>query len=243
MINLLRSIRWYFKFFVLMFMTHTYIPILARYEKTKGKEFAVQWAYNKMRKWCVARVKDSGIRVIVSGEENVPTDTNVLFVSNHQGDFDIPILVACVPKDKSFVAKAELGKAKILKRWIDYLGCVLIDRSDMKQSMKAILEAIDLIKKGKTMVIFPEGKRSRSSQIGEFKAGSFKLATKTNVPIVPITIDGSYKVKEQNNNIIIPADVTVHIHEPIITKNLSKQEKDNLPELVKSIIASKLPSN
>lgn len=243
MIDLLRSIKWYFKFFFLMFMTHTYIPIINKYEKTKGHEYALEWAYTKMKKWCKARVKDSGIKVCVYGEENIPSDTNVLFICNHQGDFDIPILVACVPKHKSFVAKIELGQWKILKRWMDYLGCVLVDRKDMKQSAKAILEAINLIKKGKTMVIFPEGKRSRSDELGEFKAGSFKLATKTNVPIVPITIDGSYKVKEQNNNIIKPTSVNVYVHEPIIVKDLSKEEKDSLPEVVKQIIASKLPQN
>ena len=90
------------------------------------------------------------------------------------------------------------------------------------------------------MVIFPEGTRSKCGQIGEFKAGSFKLATKAKVPIVPITIDGTYKLLEANRGRIRPADVRVTIHPAIQTEGISREEEYALPERVKGIISSVL---
>ena len=86
------------------------------------------------------------------------------------------------------------------------------------------------------MVVFPEGTRSKCDEMGEFKAGSFKLATKSKVPIVPVTIDGSYKILEGSKYRICPAKVNVYIHEPIETENLSKQCESKLPEMVEKII-------
>ena len=90
------------------------------------------------------------------------------------------------------------------------------------------------------MVIFPEGTRSKGDEMGEFKAGSFKLATKAKVPIIPVTIKGSYKLMEANGNKIKPDMVEIFIHPEIPTADLSKEELSNLPEKVKSIIGSKL---
>ena len=106
----------------------------------------------------------------------------------------------------------------------------------MKQSAKTILEGIKLLKSGHSMVVFPEGKRSKCDEMGEFKAGSFKLATKSKVPIIPVTIDGSYKILEGSHYRICPAKVNVYIHEPIETANLSKESESKLPEMVEKII-------
>jgi len=115
-----------------------------------------------------------------------------------------------------------------------------MDRSNLRKSAAAIIEGVKIIKAGHSLVIFPEGTRSKGGPLGEFKAGSFKLATKSNAPIVPITINGSYKLMEANNNRIKAANVELFIHPPIETKNLSKEEQEKLPTVVKEIIASKL---
>ena len=189
------------------------------------------------------RIKDSGATINVFGKENIPKDRNVVFISNHQGDFDIAIFMALIPKEKGFVAKIELNKIPILRTWMKYLGCVFMDRNDLKQSLKTINEAISFIKKGHSMVIFPEGTRSKGDKMGDFKAGSFKLATKTNTPIIPVTIDGSYKLKEQNNGFIKPDVVNVYIHNPLYLDNMSNEDKENLHIIVKNIIKDKLPNN
>ena len=236
-----RTIKWYFKFVFLLYITYPRLKKAEKLLKDNEIEEFHKYSFYQTSNWAKNRIKDSGANINVFGTENIPKDENVVFISNHQGDFDIAIFMALIPKEKGFVAKIELTKIPILRTWMKYLGCVFMDRKDLKQSLKTINEAIKFIKDGHSMVIFPEGTRSKSDKIGDFKAGSFKLATKTNCPIVPVTIDGSYKIKEKNNGIIKPAEVNVYIHKPIYTLNLSQEEKENLPNKVKEIIESKLP--
>ncbi len=238
-----RTIKWYFKFMFMLFITYPRLKKAERLLKNnKMKEF-YNYSFYQTSNWAMNRIKDSGATINVYGKENIPEDRNVVFISNHQGDFDIAIFMALIPKEKGFVAKIELNKIPILRTWMKYLGCVFMDRKDLKQSLKTINEAIGFIKKGHSMVIFPEGTRSKGDNMGEFKAGSFKLATKTNAPIVPVTIDGSYKLKERNNGRIKPDTVNVYIHKPIYMENISNEEKEHLPTIVKNIIKEKLPKN
>ena len=111
-----------------------------------------------------------------------------------------------------------------------------MDRSDIRQSLKVINQAADHLKKGYSMVIFPEGTRSKGETLGEFKPGSLKLGLKAGVPIVPITISGSYKIMEQNGFIIKPAHVEIIISDPIPTIGLTKEQAAELPEKVYQMI-------
>jgi 1-acyl-sn-glycerol-3-phosphate acyltransferase len=147
-----------------------------------------------------------------------------------------------IDKPKGFIAKIEMLKIPLIRTWMKFINCVFIDRSTPRKSAKAIIDGVEILKNGTSLVIFPEGTRSRSDIIGEFKAGSFKLATKANVPIIPITVNGSYRLMEQNNNRIKPADVELYIHPIVETANLTKEEELELPEKIKKIISSKLPS-
>ena len=115
-----------------------------------------------------------------------------------------------------------------------------MDRSSLKKSAAAIIEGVNILKNGYSLVIFPEGTRSKGGPMCEFKAGSFKLATKAKVPIVPVTINGSYKLMEANNNMIKPAEVDLYIHPMIETYNLTKEEEKQLHTVVENIIKSKL---
>ena len=108
--------------------------------------------------------------------------------------------------------------------------------------MEGILEGIKTLKNGHSLVVFPEGTRSRGDKMGEFKSGSFKLATKSKVPIVPLTIDGTYRVMEANKILIKPSNINFYVHKPIYTDKLSKEEITKLPETVEHIIRSKLPN-
>ena len=105
--------------------------------------------------------------------------------------------------------------------------------------MKAILEGISYIKDGFSLLIFPEGTRSKGPEMGEFHAGSLKLATKPEVPVIPITIDGSYRAFE-DNGIFKGCTVRYTIHEPIETKGMSRDEKAGLAERVEKIVRSGL---
>ena len=209
--------------------------------KRDGQAAFDQYTNRVTRAWAGRRVELSGAKITVIGEENIPKDRNVLFISNHQSDFDIALFMAKIPKPAGFMAKIELAKIPVIKSWMDNIHCVFMDRSDMKQSVKAIMNGISNLKNGYSMVIFPEGTRSKSDRMGEFKAGSFKLATKPQIPIVPVTLNGSYKVLEENHYRITPAEVIVTIHPLIETKGLTKEEQLTLPEKVKAMIQKDLP--
>lgn len=187
------------------------------------------------KNWARSLVKFAGVTVTITGEEKIPSGP-VLFVSNHQGNFDIPLLLGYINKPKAFIAKIELLKLPMISTWMTHMQCVFMDRSDIRQSLKVINQAADHLKEGYSMVIFPEGTRSKSETLGEFKPGSLKLGLKAGVPIVPITISGSYKIMEQNGFIIKPSHVEIIISDPIPTKGLTKEQAAELPEKVYQII-------
>ena len=140
-------------------------------------------------------IKLSDSTVNVHGLENIP-EGPVLFVSNHQSNMDIAIICGFIDKPKGFIAKKELKKLPLINKWITLAGSIYLDRENPRKSMEGILEGIKTLKNGHSLVVFPEGTRSRGDKMGEFKSGSFKLATKSKVPIVPLTIDGTYRVME-----------------------------------------------
>jgi 1-acyl-sn-glycerol-3-phosphate acyltransferase len=168
---------------------------------------------------CTKRlVKISGADVTVTGTENVPLDEPVLYVGNHQGNMDIPLLYSTAPQTMAFVAKKEMEKIPLLGYWMKERGCVFIDRENARSSLKAINEAIQNLKLGHSMAVFPEGTRSKSSQVGDFKAGSLRIAIKSGVKVIPVSIKDSYKLIEKKGK-NTPAKVSVHYSEPIDSKN------------------------
>lgn len=186
-------------------------------------------------------IKLSDSTVNVHGLENIP-EGPVLFVSNHQSNMDIAIICGFIDKPKGFIAKKELKKLPLINKWITLAGSIYLDRENPRKSMEGILEGIKTLKNGHSLVVFPEGTRSRGDKMGEFKSGSFKLATKSKVPIVPLTIDGTYRVMEANKILIKSSNINFYVHKPIYTDKLSKEEIAKLPETVEHIIRSKLPN-
>lgn len=200
------------------------------------------------RKWILKSTSDwgknlcrlLGITYEVEGFENIPDEGPVVFMSNHQGYADILVLCAVLDKFQfGYVAKQELGKIPKYGQAIIDIRSVLMNRGDARESVKSILEGIDLIKKGFSLCIFPEGTRSKGGPMIEFHKGSFKLATKPKVPIIPITINGSYKVFEEKG-VIRPANVKITIHPAVPTAGLDREETNRLPEKVEAIVRSAL---
>lgn len=192
--------------------------------------------------WAKFIIAIAGAKVNIIGLENLPKNQTILFVSNHQSNFDIPLLLSAINIPKGFIAKKELAKWPLISTWMKYINCIFMDRDNLRKSAESIVEGINLLKSGHSMVIFPEGKRSKGKAVGEFKGGSFKLATKSKCPIIPLTINGTYKLMEDNNNRVKGADIELVIHPPIDVANLSKDELEKLPETVHSIIVSKCKS-
>ncbi|ASN06907.1 lysophospholipid acyltransferase family protein [Virgibacillus necropolis] len=191
-------------------------------------------------KWVSQKViKSTGTDVHVSGQEKLP-DEAVLFVANHQGLFDILALIGYVGKPLGFIAKKEVEKIPIVSSWMSLMHGVFIDRSDRRQSVRAIGQGIDSLKKGHSLVIFPEGTRSRGSNLNTFKSGSLRLATKANVPIVPIAINGTYQMLEEDKGRVKGSTIHMSILDPIYPNDYQEKKHSDLAIAIQSSIEKSL---
>jgi 1-acyl-sn-glycerol-3-phosphate acyltransferase len=191
--------------------------------------------------WCRVVLKAMGTELTVEGVERIPRDGPVVFYPNHQGDLDILLAVAVIPRQIGFIAKKQAAYLPFLNLWMLAMGCVFIDRGNISQGIKAIAKGTERVRDGRAMCVFPEGTRSRGPEMLPFRNGAFRLAIRAEAAIVPVTIDGAYKVWEEHHR-ICSAAVRVVIHEPIQTAGLSSEERKALPEKVKAVIASALPA-
>ena len=189
----------------------------------------------------VLRIFD--VKLTVNGKENLPKEGPVVYAANHQGYGDIPTCCAVLDSIQfAFVAKQNLQKVPLYGRWILRIRSVLINRQDPRAALRTIEEGIGLIRQGFSLLIFPEGTRSKGGPVKDFKKGSLRLATKPGVPVVPVTIDGTYRIFEGNGGAVKKgAEVTITIHPPIPTKDLDKHEQAMLTERVQEIVESALP--
>lgn len=219
------------------------LVLKSKLEKLKkyGTEGEVRQYISKIAEdWTNHILNKVHANIEVVGKENI-TEETCLYVANHQGNFDIPILLNILGKPVGFMAKKELLKFKIFSYWMKQINCIFMDRSSLRESMKSMNEGVEKLKSGHSMVIFPEGTRSKGPSVGEFKKGSMKLALKAGVPIVPVAIDGSYKLLERNSEFNkSKRKVRITIEKPIYPKELSKEQQSNLAEDVKKIIINNL---
>ncbi|CAM4232898.1 acyl-phosphate glycerol 3-phosphate acyltransferase [Bacillus manliponensis] len=176
--------------------------------------------------------------VEVKGLDHVPADEPVLVVCNHQSNFDIPVLLGYLNKPIGFVSKVEMQRFPLVPTWMELMNCIFMDRSDRRQSLQAIKDGIETLKKGHSIVIFPEGTRSKNGEMAEFKAGSFHLATKAGVAILPVTIDGTYNIFEANGNKMKPAHVTLTIGKPITKEQYEEMDMKELAKHTQDVVTA-----
>nr|WP_315021263.1 lysophospholipid acyltransferase family protein [uncultured Aminipila sp.] len=187
--------------------------------------------------WGKRLLNDLNIALNIIGKENMPESGPVVFVANHQGYGDIPTCCAALDKFQTgFIAKSSLSKLPLYGEWIKNIRSVMIEREDPRESLRAIETAIDFIKQGFSIVVFPEGHRSKGGEMGEFKKGSLRLATKPGVPIVPISINGTYRLFEEKGYMQGNFKVDFLIHPAIETSGLSRSEASNLAGTVEQIV-------
>lgn len=209
-------------------------------KKFKGNSVAEVYLNKTVAKWAKVTINLTGTKVKVIGSENIPKDKACLFVVNHQSAFDIPLVLGFVDKPMGIIAKKEIEKIPIMSYWMKQMHCIFMDRLNIRESIKSINEGIEILKSGYSLAIFPEGTRGNGEILGEFKKGSIRLGIKSDVPIIPIAINGTRKIWEYNNLVIKPADVSITICSPIYAKDLTKQEQNVLSEKIKLIIEEQL---
>lgn len=161
--------------------------------------------------WAGHLIFTSGSRIIVKGIDNVPSGESFCVVANHQSNFDIPILLSILPVELGFIAKSEMERVPFLSTWMKGMNCVFIKRKKLKHSMHGFNRAMENVKSGQSMVLFPQGTRSRHGITGKFHRAGVGVAIKENVLILPVTIKNSHLMFE-NWSRITPTEVEVVIH-------------------------------
>lgn len=199
--------------------------------RDKSSLAIVNWAFRGV-------IRISGTKVIVKGEENVPRDTAVLYVGNHRSYFDIILTYVRVPRPTGYVAKLEMLRYPLLNVWMHFLHCLFLDRKDIKKGLKTILKGVEKAKSGISICIFPEGTRNGTDQdFLPFHEGSFKIAEKADVPVLPITMVGTNGIFEDHMPRIKRQTVIIEYGKPFHIKDLDKDTRKNLSAYVQGIMS------
>ncbi len=227
--------RWFFKFTTSLLQQNKKLKEINVLRKTKPWQEYRPAVDKVVADWLKPLIEMAGVKFVVKGKEKVPKDEPVIYTPNHSGAFDIPAMILTAPNSPIFMAKKELGEIPVLKSWISAFDCVFVDRKDKEKAHSSLQSAIEAVKNGRSLIIFPEGTRSKNGEIGKFRGGAMKIAMETGRKIIPVLIEGTRERLEATGN-ITPGTVYVTYLEPIITKGLSKEDFFKMPEELREVI-------
>jgi 1-acyl-sn-glycerol-3-phosphate acyltransferase len=191
------------------------------------------------RIWARSILIFSRVHVSVKGLSHIEPDKSYIYMANHQSNFDIPVLLGYLPVQFRWLAKAELFKIPVFGRAMLGAGYVKIDRFNRESAFESISEAAQKMKKGVSVMIFPEGTRSKDGNIRPFKKGGFVMAVDSGVPIVPVIIRGTWPIMAKSSLRINRGDVEMEITAPIDTSGYSRESKGELMDAVRTVIRQK----
>lgn len=197
----------------------------------------VQWGFKII-------LKITGVKTTVIGEENIP-DEAVLFVGNHRSFFDILLTYSRCKRLTGYIAKGEMEHIPLLSTWMKYLYCLFLNRENPKEGLKTILQAIDYVKKGISICVFPEGTRNKGEELSmmPFRDGAFKIATKTNCAIIPISLNHTSAIFEDQFPCIRKAHVIIEYGKPIYPNDLAPEDKKRIAKYCQNIIRETIHRN
>src|SRR5512136_2955696 len=188
------------------------------------------------RRWAKVALLATGVKVKVEGLEQIQGKGPYIFMSNHQGGYDIFALHGHLPFDFKWLAKKELFSIPFFGWTLTAAGYISIDRKGSRDTVRAMNEAAQKIQDGMSVVIFPEGSRSPDGSIQPFKKGGFTLAIKSKVPIVPIAIDGSRDIMPKDKFTATPGEIRILMDRPIETESYSLKDREVLMKKVRETI-------
>jgi len=195
-----------------------------------------QLPHKVARIWSKSLLAASRVKVSVKNLSYIDPKRSYIYMSNHQSNFDIPVLLAYLPVQFRWLAKAELFNIPIFGFAMHRAGYISIDRSNRRSAISSLKRAAKMIREGVSVIIFPEGTRSRDGNISTFKKGGFILALDSGVPIVPVIIHGTRAIMSRNHLRIKPGKVVLEIGRPIETSQYNRKNKNDLLERVRQVI-------
>lgn len=231
----LHTIKWFTKFFTSLVERNGNLKKIQQMKKELSWEEYRPTVDKEIKDWLRPLIDMAGVDFVVSGQEKIPLNEPVIFTPNHAGAFDIPAIVLTAPVSPIFMAKKELGQIPFLKVWMDAVDCVFVDRSNKKSAHSSLQQAIDAVSNGKSLVIFPEGTRSKTGEMGEFRGGAMKIAMNTGAKVVPVLIEGTRERLEETGN-VTAGTVYVTYLDPIETEGLTKDEFFEMPAQIRALL-------
>lgn len=206
----------------------------------KGKKYY----FAKSRRWSKRLLSAANINLFSEGLEHINPNENYIFISNHSSLLDIPSVLGTLNNDIRIIYKKELQKIPIFGFALKKSPFICIDRDNVKNAMDSLKLAIEAVKTGESVLIFPEGTRSATGELGEFKRGAMMLAIKSGKPLVPITIIGAFEKLPAKSSDLKSGDIKVIIGKPIILNpGMNKVEEKLILDNLKNWINQNLLDN
>ncbi len=211
-------------------------PLLVLWAAITGN---VNPLYRGATKLAITGVRLVGVRIELRGLENLAPGQNYIFMSNHVSNLDPPVLIPSIPGRCSVLVKKELFRVPVLGTGMKQASLVPVDRADREAAIESVNAAIDVLRRGLHLVIYPEGTRSTDGKLLPFKKGAFHLAMNSGVRVIPVTLLGTYEAWPKTRFALHPGTATVVFHPPIDPRQFGDYEA--LLEVVRQSVASALP--
>ncbi len=208
------------------------------------KQSAAELAF--LRGFCRLLLFLAGVRLTRIGTEKIPADQSVVYIINHRSFFDIPLIYAAARRPVGFISKKEISRVPFLNWWLVRVHGLYLDRENIKEGLKTILAAIEQVKSGISVAIFPEGTRGKEADersILPFHEGSFKVATKSGAMVVPVVISGSSAILEDHFPRIVSTPVIVEYLDPVDLSALTGEERKFPGRYVRSLMSEAMNRN
>jgi len=227
---------WYYVVLFFTTVLHASTAIIAGLFRVKNRPGGVyDWSGTD---WARDILSAAGTPVVASGLEHIPRDQPVIYASNHSSMFDIWALFATLPGSVRFVAKRELFRIPVLGRAMLAVGHVPIDRTARKRAFEAYDEAARMIRAGTSVVVFPEGTRSRTGELLPFKNAPFGLAIAAQVPIVPVYVHHTFEILPKGAWRLRPRPIRLVVGPPIPTTGLRPEDRERLRDAVRAAMVA-----
>ncbi len=236
------TLKWFANFFTSLGKFNPQLKKAQEMKKTMSWQEYKPFVDEQVRSWLNSMVEMAGVEFVVKGQEKIPLNEPVIYTPNHAGAFDIPAVILSTPVVPMFMAKKELLKLPVINKWMDVVDCVFVDRNNKNAARSSLQDAIDKVKTGRSLVIFPEGTRSKDGELGEFRGGAMKVAMETGAMVVPVLIEGSRERLEATSN-VTAGKVYVTFLDPIETKCLTKEDFLRMPAEIRALLQTERDRN
>ncbi|MDU1892922.1 MAG: lysophospholipid acyltransferase family protein [Dysgonomonas sp.] len=198
------------------------------------------WGYYPPHYWSKLACRLSLCRINVIRHAELDPNKSYVFIPNHQGAFDIFLIYGYLNQNIKWVQKQELRKIPFVGKASEIAGHVFVDQSSLKSMKETITKAESQLGEGSSMVIFPEGSRTKTGKMGRFKRGAYIIAKEMNLEIVPVTVNGPFDLMKIGTYLLNPCKLELVVHKPISTENLTEDNMQDFINNTRDIVHSGL---